>query len=383
MHSHILVYNDSDIFAGTERHIADLACGLAKAGENVAVGCPAAAPLRDLLKGHRIAQLSIEKVGALDRAAIRFLLPRLKSGEIDLIHTHNGRTAINAAIAIRLAGRGKLVMTQHFVSPARTTRRGPKKWVSFAMHRWLLRRLDHQVAISTAVLDQIMARGEALPGRLSLVRNGTSDPDTHRLRAVKEVRRELGVADDQILVVCAARLEPEKDVATLIRAMGRLRGSNYVAVVAGTGKLRDELATLIRQQRSAVRLLGFQSEVLAIMRAGDLFVLPSPAEPFGLVLLEAMALGKPVIAASAGGPLEIVDEGETGLLIQPGDDLAFATAIQRLALHENMRFTMGHNARRRFIQYFTAERMAADMLRVYQQVLHGQVLPEPAHEATT
>jgi glycosyltransferase involved in cell wall biosynthesis len=119
----------------------------------------------------------------------------------------------------------------------------------------------------------------------------------------------------------------------------------------------------------AVRLLGFRSDVLALINAADVFVLPSPAEPFGLVLLEAMALGKPAIATQAGGPLEIVVPEETGLLVPPSSPEALAEALSRLLADAQLRQSMGQKGRERFCAHYTARRMAHDMVAVYQQAL--------------
>ena len=106
------------------------------------------------------------------------------------------------------------------------------------------------------------------------------------------------------------------------------------------------------------------------MSACDIFVLPAPAEPFGLVLIEAMALGKPVIAAAAGGPLEIVADGETGLLFEPGNAASLAQAIKRLLADPELRQRMGKAGRKRYEEHFTARRMAEKMQEAYTRSVH-------------
>ena len=121
-----------------------------------------------------------------------------------------------------------------------------------------------------------------------------------------------------------------------------------------------------------ITLLGFRSDVSALMSACDIFVLPAPAEPFGLVLIEAMALGKPVIAAAAGGPLEIVADGETGLLFEPGNAESLSSAIRRLLADPDLRRRMGIAGRKRYAQKFTARRMAENMQQVYAGGQRGE-----------
>ena len=132
------------------------------------------------------------------------------------------------------------------------------------------------------------------------------------------------------------------------------------------------LPSSVFSSHCSIYLLGFRSDVAALMAACDIFVLPAPAEPFGLVLIEAMAMGKPVIAAAAGGPLEIVADGETGLLFEPGDAASLAAAMRRLLENPDLRQRMGQAGRRRYEEMFTAQRMAENMAAVYESMNRDQ-----------
>ena len=142
-------------------------------------------------------------------------------------------------------------------------------------------------------------------------------------------------------------------------------------VVAGQGAQQELLTAQIEQAslQGAIQLLGFRKDAQALIQAGDIFVLPSLAEPFGLVILEAMALGRPVIATDAGGPPEIVEEGVTGLLVPPSDPPALAAAIRRLLSDRKAAEAMGRGGQERFQARFTAARMAQDMLALYRRIL--------------
>jgi glycosyltransferase involved in cell wall biosynthesis len=145
--------------------------------------------------------------------------------------------------------------------------------------------------------------------------------------------------------------------------------------------LQGRIETLALTDR--VRLLGFRDDVRSIMAAGDVFVLPAKAEPFGLVLVEAMALGKPVIATRAGGPLDIVVPGATGLLVEPGSSAELAEAILALLADAAEREAMGARGRERYEQVFTVDRMAGAMAAVYRQCLAGESVSDaPANMAT-
>lgn len=366
-----LLFTDADVFAGTERHMLDLSAALRKAGINPTIACPVPSPLAQRCKAAGVEVLGIRKRGLIDWAAVAQLREQLLSGT-DLIHAHNGRTALNAAIAVRAAGRGHLVFTQHFLEPSHVSRRGISSVLSGIAHRWVRKRIDQFIAISSAVRDEMIARRECSPNRVSVVLNGIADPEDQPLRDPQEVRAELGVAAELPLILCAARLEQEKGIATLVEALQILRPhQHFNCVIAGEGSQREVLqhAIDVAGLGGQVRLLGFRADVLSLMRACDIFVLASPAEPFGLVLLEAMALSKPVVACSSGGPTEIVSAGETGLLVPPSNAEALAAALRTLLGDRDLAVRYGKRGRDRYERMFTARRMGAEVLAVYRNAM--------------
>ncbi len=259
------------------------------------------------------------------------------------------------------------LFTQHFLSPARVDRKGIRGWVSRRLGKWALRRTHHTLAISNAVRDAAIARGDALPNAITTVLNGIDD--SHVLSHTSPVA---ALERDRPLRVCSvARLAKEKRVDVLIDAMAKLsaRGVPAECEIFGSGQLEDSLASRVRETRAPVVLRGHRADVLNAVRDVDVFVLPSDAEPFGLAIVEAMALCKPVIAVDAGGPREIIVHGVTGLLVPPNDPPALADAIATLARDPEKRAAMGRAGRERFLTHFTAERMARETLAVYRAVL--------------
>ncbi len=363
---------DADAFAGTERHMLDLAVGLRSAGADVRLLCPGASPLADRAGTRGIEVIAVEKRGLVDRAAIRTVRRLLGSGQLDIVHAHNGRTALTCSSAARLTGKGRCVVTQHFLDPNHSKQRGVKGAISRAAHRWVNSRIDHFIAISEAARAGILDRGEAPREVVTVIPNGICAPDESRLTPPREIRAELGVGEAP-LVVCVARLDPEKDVATLVAAMKEVTGRLPEArcVVAGDGTVRGEVEKAIADHGvgQAVKLLGFRTDALSIINAADVFVLPSLAEPFGLVLLEAMALDIPVVATRAGGPLEIVVDQQTGLLVTPSAPGEMAAALLELLSDSGRRREMGRRGKARFIEHYTVDRMSNAAVGVYQSVL--------------
>lgn len=364
----VALFTDSAVFAGTERHMLDLALGLRAEGVEVRLACPCPSVLAQRATEEGLPVMNIPMRGG---AAIRVLARLLKTGAVDLVHAHNGRTALLAAVAVRLAGRGRAVATQHFLEPAHLARRGVKAFLSRMAHRWVERQMSRLIAISEAAKAGMLARGEGTEEKISVVPNGMPHPEPAQMPSPESMRAELGLEPGATLIVAVARLEREKNLETLVAAMKLVAMSEpaAVCVIAGAGSqeaaLRSQIA--IGGLGRTVKLLGFRTDTLALMRAGDLFVLPSAREPFGLVLIEAMSVGKPVIATGAGGPLEIVVPGETGLLVAPADAHEMAAAIVALARDPELRQRMGDAGHARFVAHFTVERMARATIEAYEK----------------
>lgn len=379
----VLLLTDADVFAGTERHMLDLARGLRAQGADVSPACPTPSPLAEAAQADNFLVVSIPKQGLIDFNAVRILRGLLLGGTVDIVHAHNGRTALAAALAAAWARRGQCIMTQHFLEPNHATLSGPKAWLSHAAHRWVVSRMFRILAISQAARQGMIDRHEAPDAKIVVVPNGIEPPLVDNPDAL---RAALGIAPDVPLVACVARLEQEKDIASLVQAMSEVSRDLPRArcLVAGDGAQRDALAAQIARLdlSESVALLGFRPDAGTVMAAADLFVLPSLAEPFGLVLLEAMALGKAVIATSAGGPLEIVVSEVTGLLVPAAAPHALAQAIVRLLGDPARRDALGRAGQARYREHYTAARMAQQTLAVYLQALGRPVPPSPYQQQT-
>ena len=217
-----VLFTDSDAFAGTERHILDLAQGLRDLGTSVQIACPEASPLAQRAREMELPVIPIAKCGNIDFRAARKLSALLRRGEIDLVHAHNGRTAIAATLGIWMAGMGRIVFTQHFVEPGRLKCGRAQQFLKSLVHRFVNRRIDHFIAISNAVRDAMMSRGDAEGDRVTTVFNGIGRLNLEQFQRPESLRAQYGIDMHSPLVVCVARLEVEKDIPSLIEAMRSL-----------------------------------------------------------------------------------------------------------------------------------------------------------------
>jgi glycosyltransferase involved in cell wall biosynthesis len=139
-------------------------------------------------------------------------------------------------------------------------------------------------------------------------------------------------------------------------------------VIVGDGELRSTLERLTAELALTehVHFVGFRSDVPNLMHAFDIFVLPSLFEGFGLVLLEAMAAAKPIVATRVSAIPEIVLDGKTGLLVPPRDPLALSKALRQLIMNPGLAGDFGGCGRRQLEQQFSVKKMVDDTVRVYQ-----------------
>lgn len=214
-----------------------------------------------------------------------------------------------------------------YIDPA-----SPRARLELGLVRRLFPKADHVIALSEGVADELRELVPGLEGRISVVHNaGLTEPvDEMQADTALPIERP---DSGQLLVACG-RLIKQKGYPYLLRAFARLAVSRNVHLwILGEGPLHKELTVLSESLGigSRVRFLGFMDDPQAYMRAADVFVLSSLWEGFGNVVVEAMAVGTPVVATNCHhGPGEIITDGVNGLLVPPADEVALADTLERL-----------------------------------------------------
>ena len=288
--------------------------------------------------------------GAFD---LRALLSTVRSATRGcILHAHDGHALTLAGIAARLTG-AHLVVTRRVEFPVR--RRG------------FWRRAERIIAISDAVRAVLLAAGFP-PERIAVVPSGIAIDETARVLR-EDPRRKLGLLPTTPLAVATGALERPKDHASLIRAAAlTLANTDLHWAIAGEGRLRNDLERLIDQLglRRRVHLLGEVPDAARLVAAADLFVMSSIEEGLGTAVLDAMALGVPVVGTRAGGIPEML-EGGAGTLVPPGDPRALADAVIGLLNDPAARDAQVARAREA-VRRYGDERMAAGVLQVYRSL---------------
>ncbi|MEL6984651.1 MAG: glycosyltransferase family 4 protein, partial [Actinomycetota bacterium] len=284
---------------------------------------------------------------------------------IEILHTSDRpRDALITVLLGRLTGARSIVHVHVLFLP----------WMGRAL-QWAIRSADARIAVSAFVADSLTGAGlEPTHVVLNAIETDRWTPGEGR----EDARAELGIEPEAPTVVTACRLFPEKGVAELITAMAEVCQTVPEArlVVVGRdtssdGSYRRSLDELVAASglTDNVIFTGQRSDVPRLMAAGDVFAMPSFEEPFGLVFAEAMAMELPVVALDNGGTREIVVNGETGLLSQPGDHEALVDHLRSLLVDPERRAKLGAAGRHHVLTRFDVSRMAEDTSAVYRQVL--------------
>lgn len=213
--------------------------------------------------------------------------------------------------------------------------------------------------------------------RLAVIPNGI-DPtpflDPGRTAQGRALRRELGLADDCLVIGNANRLAPQKDNATLIRAMAALAAllpeRQATLLLAGDGPERPQLERLVAELGlgAQVRLLGFRRDIPALLAAIDIFANTSLWEGLSISLLEAMAAARPIITTAILPNAELISHEQTGLLTPPRDPAQVAAAIARFARDPALAASCAAAARRRALEHYTISRRIEQLWQLYLEL---------------
>lgn len=236
------------------------------------------------------------------------------------------------------------------------------------------------IAISNAVKTRFSWFKDG--NKIKVIYNGV-DLDEFRLDIDSSLRKsELKIYKNEIVIGIVGQLIPWKGHKVLFKSVKALKEkvSNIKLLVVGDevpqgSSYRKKLEIFAKKVgiKDEVIFTGFRNDIPRIMAAIDVFVLPSLGEPFGRVLLEAMAMGKPVVATDSGGVPEIVVNGETGILVPPKDVKAMTEAIYFLITHKKKAQEMGKTGRKRIEEIFTIQQNVQRIQDIYLDILEHEV----------
>ncbi|MDR7545245.1 MAG: glycosyltransferase family 4 protein [Armatimonadota bacterium] len=365
----LIVSNHGNIVGGGEISLLLLLEGLDRTQWRPVVAVPAEGPVADRCRAlqapaHVIPLPGIRRCGGGVIHAVLSLKRLADATGARLLHANGSRAMFYAGLAGLLAGRPVL---------------------------WHVRVADRDPLLDpllAALATRIVVNSRAVAGRfhgaaarrVRCVHNGVNLKEFSPRQPRPGLREALGVSGQGPVIASAGRFVAYKGYAHLIEAARLLKADrpDVEWIIAGDGELRGVLEEQCRRHGLAgqVHFLGWRDDLPDVLALADIFVSPAIGEHFGRVLIEAMAMGKPVVATASGAVPEIVADGKTGLLVPPADPTALAGALRILLADPDARRRLGEAGRTRVEAEFSLARHAEAIGAVYRECTgeaHGRV----------
>ncbi|MBR4425206.1 MAG: polysaccharide pyruvyl transferase CsaB [Oscillospiraceae bacterium] len=308
-------------------------------------------------------------------AALRQLRRMIRDGGYELVHCHGSRG--NLMGALLKPGLGLPVITTVHSDPRLDYLGRPAaRLVYGSLNAFALRRMDDWIGVSDAMRDLLIQRGCA-PDRVFAIYNGVefTRPARRDETARLAYLRALGLdADaDSVVVGIAARMDPVKDLSTLLRGFAKACAvqPRLRLLIAGEGQEREALEALARELGIAAVtcFAGWRDDMPDFYRALDINVLTSLSETFPYALTEGAREALPAVSTRVGGVPKLISDGETGYLIEPGDAEALGTRLAELAADPQLRQTLGRALYEKAARDFSAQATCRRQLEIYRGIL--------------
>jgi len=360
---------------GVERGTLEIARAILQAGGKAIVassGGPMAVTLANLGAEHITLPLASKNPVTMWKNMGR-LARLIKDRQVDIVHARSRAPAWSAWFAARRA-------KCHFMTTFHGTYNIQNNWKK--KYNAIMTRGERVIAISAFIAEHIQKHYHIDPAKIRIIQRGVDlklfNPAIRSQPRIISLIREWHLPESLPLILCPGRITRWKGQDVLLRALAALPHRNFFAVILGDDKkqslYRHELEKLIGElglegHVRIARHTNYIGEAYLLSR----FVVSTSIEPeaFGRVVLEAQAMGKPVIATNHGGPRETVIDGKTGWLVEPGNVEALSAAIQRALTLDEPALQQMSEAAIENAQQFTMEKMCAQTLDVYKDMLYN------------
>lgn len=359
-------------FGGGERVFAQIIQGLPKDRYEAYLATAPNDAFQKAIGTMAIHFLPVDFSNRYNIANLLTLIGIIKKEKIDIVHGQGARAEFYARLAAGFAGRRKCLST--LAMPVEGYDVGPwKKYLYKILDRFSEQFVDRFLVVST-VLERIMVQDHGVAKeKVMKIYNGI-ETDHYKPEAMEEqrdrIRREFSIKDDECLIGAVGRLVWQKGFEYFLQSIPKLYQTipNVRFILVGEGPFRKDLEdqTCSLGITGKIVFTGQRSDIRDMMAAMDVVVIPSLLEGFPMVTLEAMAMGKAIVATAIDGITEQITDGVEGLLTPPRDSRALTQAITTLATDRERRRVLGHAARKRVVSDFSVRTMIDKTLKVYE-----------------
>jgi L-malate glycosyltransferase len=302
----------------------------------------------------------------------KMIAEHLLDRKVDIIHSHRYKENILAALVKRKCGVKALVQTVHGTTEHFTGWKMLKARLYTALNNYYTKKyFDRILPVSYDIAHELASWYG--PERLVTIHNAVDMDKIESTRSADDVRNEFGLDSNDRVIGTAGRMVPVKGYDLLLEAAAMMLDSQPSVrfLLAGDGPERTALERKCRDLHldAKVQFIGFRDDITDIINCLDLFVMSSHHEGIPMVLLEAMALKKPVVCTSVGGIKEIVEDGISGLLVEPGDARRLAESCLSMLDDSELRMKLGTAARKRISDEFSTGMQKKRLMTVYGDLM--------------
>jgi glycosyltransferase involved in cell wall biosynthesis len=357
---------------GAQSYVVGLLPGL-EGPFDVVVAAHGDGPLRDAVRAAGARFVPLRHVRrplhpVRDLFGLLELVVLMRRAAPDIVHANSSKAGVLGRLAAVAAGVPIRIFTVHGWAFSASS------GLVSVLYRWADRLMAPLTTLTICVAER--ERTSGLAARTCIAERTVVIPNAVDLDAVPPARRDGG----RPLIVAVGRLAEPKDALTLVRALAGVRGRPFTALLVGDGPDRASLEAEVSRLglQDAIALTGTRDDVPELLARADVFALSSRSEGAPLSILEAMAAGLPVVSSRVGGVPELVVDGETGLLVPPGDPAAMAAALGRLLADAGLRRRLGAAGRERAQRCFDVRRQRRAHLDCYARELSRRGVRVPA-----
>ncbi|MBA7674568.1 D-inositol-3-phosphate glycosyltransferase [subsurface metagenome] len=372
----ILYVIENIYFGGGERAFAQIINGLDKGKYEIYVTCLPGGIFEDKIKTFA-KLLPFDLRNRFNLTRIYRLTKIMKAKNIQIVHSQGGRADFFARIAAKMAKVPAVVST--VAMPVEGFDVGLlRKGIYVILDRFSERFVDRFIVVSEALRDRLIKKHKIPSRKVVKICNGIEVEEFRKsLVSTNKIREEFNIKPDVQLVGTIGRLVYQKGLPYFIQAIkqmlkGSFRvGSKIKFLIVGEGILRNRLEKLVKRLgiENKVVFAGFRKDVKGILSTLDILVLPSILEGQPIIILEAMAMEKPIVATNIEGVNEIIKDGVTGMLVPSKDSCALAEAIIYLLRENKKAQEIGKTAREIVKQRFSVEQMVRTTECVYRELI--------------
>jgi glycosyltransferase involved in cell wall biosynthesis len=327
-------------------------------------------------RGHNVTV--IDMTSRFNPLSLYKLTQFFKRERFDLVHTNGARMNFYGRLAARLAGVPNVCSTVHnslYDYPIGALKRS----IYVRVDAWTARYADRIITVAEALAKDLRDKYGIPREKVLTIHNGINMDEMRPTRSREAIRDELGVPSGSPCLTAIGRMTQQKGFTYFLKALPSItrRFPSVRCFFVGDGPLRDELereaSTL--DLHNNCQFTGMRTDIVDILKATDIFVLPSLSEGFPMVLLEAMGMGRPVVATAVSGNPELIENGRSGLLVPPKDPKAISKAVYRLLENPLEAEEGGKAAQVEVSTKFTVEIMVKKTEEVYRTISGLRPIP--------